>query len=386
MKIVIGVTGSISAYKTANIISLLKKKGYEIHVVMTKSATEFISPMTFEVLSGNKVFVDMFLDDDHTKVEHINITKDADVMLIAPTSYNIVGKIANGIADDMLTTMVSAYPGKIFFAPAMNTNMYKNPIFQENTAKLKKLGHTFIAPKEGVLACGDTGTGKLQDEKIIVATIDKFLKIPQLLTGKKVLITAGATREYIDPIRYITNSSSGKMGSALAEEAKKLGAEVTLISGANQLPSIPGVEILTTDTSESMKEAVLKYFPDTDIVIMAAAVGDYRPIVRHEGKMKKQESNLNIELERTTDILKLLGEKKKHQILIGFAAESENLLAYGKEKLQKKNLDYIVINDISNFATETNSVTLLSKEGETQDFSGLKNIIAYKILEKIFAE
>lgn len=384
MKIVVGITGSISAYKAANIVSLLIKKEYEVHVVMTKSATKFIAPMTLEVLSKNKVFVDMFEDDDHTKVEHINITKDADAMIIAPASYNCIGKIANGIADDMLTTMVSAYTGKTFIAPAMNTNMYKNPVFQSNVGRLKKLGYEFIMPREGLLACGDMGTGKLQEEKTIVNTINTALSIPKSLTGKKILITAGATREYIDPIRYITNTSSGKMGVALARAAKSMGATVTLIAGANKLPAISGIKTEYTETSEDMKKAVLAHYPNIDIVIMTAAVGDYRPITKFKEKMKKQSGDLNLGLERTTDILKLLGKNKTHQTLIGFAAESNNLLDYGKEKLQKKNLDYIVINDISNFATETNAITLLSKDGNTVNFNGLKTEIAYKLLKQIF--
>lgn len=384
MKLIIGVTGSIAAYKAANLVSLFKKKGYGVHVVMTKSATKFINPITFEVLSQNKVFVDMFEDDDHTQVEHINLTKGADAMLIAPASYNVIGKIANGIADDMLTTMVSAYPGKVFFAPAMNTNMYENPIFMKNREILEKLGHEFIAPAQGILACGDVGSGKLQDENLIVQTVHDTLNAPQILKGKKIIVTAGATREYIDPIRYITNTSSGKMGSALAKAARNLGAEVTLITAATILPEIKGVKLLKVQTSEEMKDAVLKLYETTDIVIMSAAVGDYRPAKKYSKKMKKQSGNLSLELERTTDILKLLGEKKTHQLLIGFAAESEHLLEYGKEKLEKKNLDYIVINDIRNFATETNSVVLLSKDGKSWEYEGAKTELGYRILESIF--
>lgn len=383
MKIIVGITGSIAAYKTANIVSLLKKQHCDVHVVMTKSATKFISPITFEVLSQNKVFVDMFLDDNHTQVDHINLSKDADAFLVAPASYNIIGKIANGIADDMLTTMVSAYTGQIYYASAMNTNMYENPIFKKNCAKLKALGHQFISPKEGILACGDEGNGKLQDEQIIVDTVLKN-RLPHWLAGKNVLVTAGATREYIDPIRYITNTSSGKMGVALAQTAKKMGANVTLITGNTPLAKLQDIQTVVADTSEDMKNSVLSHFPHTDIVIMTAAVGDYRPKIRHTGKMKKQEGNLSIEMERTTDILKTLGEQKTHQMLIGFAAESTDLLTYGRGKLEKKNLDYIVINNITNFATDTNTVTLLSKTGEITDFSGLKIEIANRILEKIF--
>lgn len=383
MKIIVGITGSIAAYKAANIVSLLKKKGCQVYVVMTKSATQFINPITLEVLSQNKVFIDMFLDDNHTQIEHINLTKDADFFLIAPASYNIIGKIANGIADDMLTTMAAAYPRPIYYAPAMNTNMYENPIFKENCTKLKELGHQFIFPREGVLACGDKGNGKLQDEETIVETILKK-KTPQWLAGKNVLVTAGATREYIDPIRYITNTSSGKMGIALAQTAQNMGANVTLITGTKPLKDIKDVKMLVVDTSEDMKNHILPLFPSSDIVIMTAAVGDYRPKVQYAEKMKKKEGNLTIELERTTDILKTLGEQKQEQLLIGFAAESSNLLTYGKRKLEKKNLDYIVINNITNFATDTNTVTLLSKSGDTKDFSGLKTEIAYHILEIIF--
>ncbi len=384
MKIIVGITGSIAAYKAANIVSLFKKKNYQVYVVMTKSASKFINPMTFEVLSENKVFVDMFDDDDHTKVEHINLTRDADAILIAPASYNIVGKIANGIADDMLTTMVSAYKGKLFFAPAMNTNMYENPIFIRNKEILEKLGHEFISPKKGVLACGDVGSGKLQDENTIVDEVDKALHAPQILKGKKIIVTAGATREYIDPIRYITNSSSGKMGYSLAKAAQKMGAEVTLISGITTLPEITGIKTIMVKTSEDMYREVLKVYNDAAVVIMSAAVGDYHPAIKHDKKMKKSEGNMSLELERTTDILKSLGEKKTHQILIGFAAESENLLQYGKEKLEKKNLDYIVINDIRNFASEKNTVTLLSKNGDTSEYQGKKTKLAYQILESIF--
>lgn len=384
MKIIIGVTGSISAYKAANIVSLFKKKDYEVHVVMTKSATKFINPITFEVLSQNKVFVDMFEDDDHTQVEHINLTKGAAAMLIAPASYNVIGKIANGIADDMLTTMVSAYTGKIFFAPAMNTNMYLNPIFKKNRETLTMLGYQFIETAEGMLACGDIGQGKLQDEQLIVQTVHNALNIPKLLNGKKILVTAGATREYIDPIRYITNSSSGKMGSAIAVAASQLGAKVILVAGAAVPTPAGGVKTIYTDTSEDMKKAVLAHYDDADVVIMTAAVSDYRPAIKHHKKMKKQEGDLSLALERTTDILKVLGEKKKHQILIGFAAESEHLLEYGKEKLKKKNLDYIVINDIRNFASETNSVILLSKSGTSWEYDGPKTALAFRILESIF--
>ena len=365
--ILVGACGGIAAYKTANIISKLKKNGHNVKVIMTENATKIITPLTLETLSRNKVVTDMWDTNRGYDVEHISFAQWADVVLIAPATYNIVGKTANGIADDMLSTVISACTKPKFFALAMNVNMYENPILHENIEKLKKYGCRFIEADEGFLACNANAKGRLKNEDEIVKILEDFFaeedKFEKKLAGKKVLITAGRTEEPLDPVRYLSNNSSGQMGYSLAEQAGKMGAEVVLVSGPTNLSVPQGItEFVQVRTAEEMNEAVLERYENMDIAIACAAVADYRPKNYSKEKIKKKEGDLVIELERNPDILLNMGNKKSHQILIGFAAETENIIENAKGKLKKKNLDMIVANDAHVMRSKNNAVTLIKKD------------------------
>ncbi|WMJ82100.1 bifunctional phosphopantothenoylcysteine decarboxylase/phosphopantothenate--cysteine ligase CoaBC [Clostridium sp. MB40-C1] len=366
--VVLGVTGGIAVYKALDVVSRLKKEDIDVHVIMTEHAAKFVSPMSFQSLSQNMVIVDMFAEPKAWEIQHISLAKKADLMVVVPATANILGKVACGIADDMLSTTIMATKAPIVFAPAANTNMFLNPIVQDNIIKLKQYGYKFIEPESGRLACGDVGAGKLADTKLISDTIISMLYDIKDLKGKKVLVTAGPTIAPLDPVRYITNRSSGKMGYAIAEEARDRGAEVILISGPSSIEKPFGMKTVNISTNEEMLKAVENNFEWADIVIKAAAVADYKPKKYSDKKIKKSEDEFNLLLEKDTDILKRLGSKKKNQILIGFAAESHDLLENAKGKLEKKNLDYIVANDITcsdtGFASNDNRVNVLCKDGK----------------------
>jgi phosphopantothenoylcysteine decarboxylase / phosphopantothenate---cysteine ligase len=366
--VVIGVSGGIAVYKILDVISALRKRNIAVHVIMSKNATEFVTPLSFQSLSQNIVTVDMFAEPKAWEIQHISLAKKADLFLVAPATANIIGKVANGIADDMITTTILATKAPVVFAPAMNTNMYENPIVQGNIARLKGYGYKFIEPASGRLACGDTGSGKLADTKVITDMVISMLYDKKDLTGKKVLITAGPTIAPIDPVRFITNRSTGKMGYAIAEEARDRGAEVILVSGPSDLQAPAGINLINVKTSEEMFNAVIDNFEDSDIVIKSAAVADYKPAEYSEKKIKKSENELTLKLTKDIDILRKLGELKTKQILIGFAAESNDLIENAESKLRNKNLDFIVANDITSkdigFASDNNQVTILSKYGE----------------------
>lgn len=366
--VVVGVSGGVAVYKALDVISRLRKKDVEIHVIMTKSATEFVTPLSFQSLSQNMVITDMFAEPKAWEIQHISLAKKADLMLIVPATANIIGKVANGIADDMLSTTIMATKAPVVFCPAMNTNMYENPIVQRNISLLKELGYEFIEPASGRLACGDEGKGKLQDTEIIAEETLRRLHSTKDLLGKKVVVTAGPTMVPIDPVRILTNRSSGKMGYSIAEEARDRGAEVVLISGPTSLRKPNGIKVIDVKTNEDMFNAIKNEFKDADIVIKSAAVADYKAKNYSNEKIKKTGDDLNLIFERDRDILKTLGDMKENQILVGFAAESSNLKENAKGKLERKNLDYIVANDISNqetgFASDENKVTIISKSGE----------------------
>lgn len=365
--IVLAVTGSIAAYKIANLASMLKKMDAKITVLMTQNATNFINPITFETLTGNKCLIDTFDRNFQYSVEHVSIAKSADVVLVAPASANVIGKLANGIADDMLTTTVMACRCKKIISPAMNTNMYENPIVQDNIDKLKRFGMEIIEPISGYLACGDTGAGKLPSEEVLLEYILKEVLYEKDLAGKKILISAGPTREAIDPVRYITNHSTGKMGYAIAKHCMRRGAQVTLVTGKTQLPRPMFMNVIDITTAAEMFEAVKENYEDMDIIIKSAAVADYRPANVADNKIKKADGDMSIALERTTDILGFLGENKKEgQFLCGFSMETQNMIENSNKKLIKKNLDMIVANNLkesgAGFGTDTNIVTLITRE------------------------
>ncbi|MCT4606408.1 MAG: bifunctional phosphopantothenoylcysteine decarboxylase/phosphopantothenate--cysteine ligase CoaBC [Marinisporobacter sp.] len=386
--VVVGVTGGIAAYKAADVVSRLKKHGLDVNVIMTKSAQRFINPLTFQSLSQNYVVTDMFEEPKTWEVEHIALAQKADLFLVVPTTANVIGKIASGIADDMLSTTIMATKAPILIAPAMNTNMYENPIVQENIQKLKNLGMHFVEPAEGRLACGDYGKGKLAEPEVIVNRAIELLNQQKDLKGKKILVTAGPTKEPIDPVRYITNHSSGKMGYAVAEKAVARGAEVVLISGPTNLTQSAGVKKVDVNTTNEMYKEVLKRFEWADIVIKSAAVADYRPSNVSDNKIKKSDSDFSIKLTRNPDILMELGKRKKnHQVLVGFAAETQNLLENAKKKIQKKNLDFIVANDLTEegagFKSDTNIVTIIDQDGQLEQCKKMeKKELAEKILDK----
>lgn len=368
--VVIGVCGGIAAYKALDVVSRLKKKNINVDVIMTKSACEFINPLSFQALSQNRVVYDMFSEPVSFEIQHISLAKKADVFAIVPATANVIGKIANGIADDMLTTTVMATKAGVLIAPAMNCNMYENSIVQDNISKLKSYGYDFVEPESGRLACGDVGKGKLADTETITDAILGMLYSPKNLLKKKVLVTAGPTVSPIDPVRFITNRSSGKMGYAIACEARDRGADVTLISGPVSIKAPYNINVINVNTNTEMLQAVLKYYDKSDIVIKAAAVADYKIKKYSSEKIKKSGSDLMLDFVRDTDILEYLGRNKTKQMLVGFAAESSNLLVNAKEKIRKKNLDYIVANDItpkdSGFASSDNRVTIISRSGEVK--------------------
>jgi phosphopantothenoylcysteine decarboxylase/phosphopantothenate--cysteine ligase len=388
--IVIGVTGGIAIYKICDLVSRLKKLKANVHVIMTKSATKFVAPLTFQSLSQNYVVVDMFEEPKTWDIEHISLAKKADLFLIAPATANVIGKIANGIADDMLTTTIMATQGIKLIAPAMNTNMYNNPIVQENIAKLRSLGYGMIEPSAGRLACGDIGVGKLADNDLIMEAIKEALQPNEDYKDKNILITAGPTREWIDPVRYITNPSSGKMGYAIAQAAVKRGARVTLISGPTSIEKPKGIaQFISVETAREMYEAVMEKAHEQDIIIKAAAVSDCRPKEVFKDKVKKENIQLTLELEPNPDILYELGKmKKENQILVGFAAETQNPVEEAKKKIEKKNLDYIVVNDVTEegagFQSETNIVKIIGASYETHDYPQMEKIkLADCILDRI---
>lgn len=387
----VGVSGGIAAYKALDVVSALRKKDIDVRVIMTESATKFVTPLPFQSLSQNMVVTDMFAEPKAFEIQHISLAKRADVFLVAPATANIIGKVANGIADDMLSTTIMATKAKVIFAPAMNTNMYENIIVQENIKKLKKLGYEFIEPSSGVLACGDNGKGKLADVNTIIEKVLQELDnkcLPKDLLGKNVLISAGPTRANIDPVRFITNKSTGKMGYEIAKEARDRGANVTLVSGPTNLNPPSGVNVINVITNEEMKNAILEYYDNSDIVIKSAAVADYKIENYSNKKIKKGDEDLVLTFVRDNDILKILGENKKHQILVGFAAESNDVIENAKKKLKSKNLDYIVANDITSndtgFASDDNKVIIFSKDGEEIYLEKMtKRKVASKIFETI---
>ena len=394
--ILVGVTGGIAAFKSASIVSLLKKKGYNVKVVMTENATNIIGPLTLETLSKNRVYIDMWDKNPHYEVEHISLADWADIVLIAPATYNIIAKVANGIADDMLSTILSAVSLRkpIFFALAMNVNMYENPILNENISKLKSYGYRFIDTNEGLLACNYEAKGRMKEPEEIVDIIErhnlatKIENFKDALKGKKLLITSGRTREDIDPIRYLSNKSSGKMGYSLAQAAVDLGAEVTLVSGPTNLSVPDGLkEFISVDSAIQMYEKVDEKFKDTNIFIACAAVADYRPKEYQDKKIKKSDLNLTIELVRNPDILFEMGKKKENQLLVGFAAETNNIIENALKKLEKKNLDMIVANNASTMGTDTNSIEIIRKDRSSTVINQKSKIeLAYDILKEVILD
>ena len=386
--VLLGVTGSIAAYKIAYLASALKKRHADVHVLMTQNATNFINPITFETLTGNKCLVDTFDRNFQFQVEHVSIAKKADVVMIAPASANVIGKLAHGIADDMLTTTIMACKCKKFISPAMNTNMFENPVVQDNLKILEHYGYEVIAPASGYLACGDTGAGKMPEPETLLAYIEKETTCEKDLKGKKILVTAGPTQEAIDPVRYITNHSSGKMGYAIAKAAMLRGADVTLVSGRTAIEPPMFVNLVPVVTAKDMYEAVTSVSDEQDIIIKAAAVADYRPARVSDEKVKKSDGQMSIELERTDDILKYLGEhKKENQFLCGFSMETQNVIGNSRAKLIKKNLDMVAANNVkvegAGFQGDTNVLTLITQEEEVSLPLMSKEDAALKILDKI---
>ena len=386
--VVLGVTGSIAAYKIATLASMLVKKQASVHVIMTKNATNFINPITFETLTGHKCLVDTFDRNFEFQVEHVSLAKQADVVMIAPASANVIGKLAHGLADDMLTTTLLACKCPKIVSPAMNTAMFENPIVQDNLKILEKYGYEVIQPASGYLACGDTGAGKMPEAETLYQYIERTLADPKDLIGKKVLVTAGPTQENIDPVRYITNHSSGKMGYAVAKAAMLRGADVTLVSGQTTLTPPMFVKYVQITTAEEMYQEVTSRSDEQDIIIKAAAVADYRPKTVYENKVKKKEGQMAIELERTRDILAYLGEhKKENQFLCGFSMETENMIGNSRAKLQKKNLDMVAANNVkvegAGFQGDTNVMTLITQDQEIALPLMSKEEAANKILDII---
>lgn len=386
--VVLAVSGSIAAYKIASLASVLKKLHANVQVLMTKNAVNFINPITFESLTGNKCLVDTFDRNFQYSVEHVALAKQADVVLVAPASANVIGKIAHGIADDMLTTTVMACKCKKIIAPAMNTNMFDNPILQDNLKILEHYGYEVISPAVGYLACGDTGAGKMPEPELLLQYILREIAYEKDMQGKRVLVTAGPTQESIDPVRFITNHSTGKMGYAIAKMCMLRGAEVTLVSGPTSIAKPEFVHVVDVVTAKEMYEEVTKRAKDQDIIIKAAAVADYRPKSVSSEKMKKKDDDLAIPMERTDDILKFLGEhKKEHQFLCGFSMETENMLENSRKKLEKKHLDMIVANNLkvegAGFAGDTNVVTIITGQEEVSLGKMTKEETALRILDEI---
>lgn len=388
--VLLGVTGSIAAYKIAYLASALKKLHAEVHVLMTKNATNFITPITFESLTGTKCLVDTFDRNFQFQVEHVSIAKKADVVMIAPASANVIGKLAHGIADDMLTTTIMACKCKKFISPAMNTNMFENPILQDNLKTLEHYGYEVIQPASGYLACGDTGAGKMPEPETLLSYILREIAAEKDLEGKKVLVTAGPTQESIDPVRYITNHSSGKMGYALAKAAMFRGADVTLVSGPCSITPPPFVKVVPVVTAKDMFDAVTSVSAEQDIIIKAAAVADYRPKQVFDEKVKKQDKEMSIELKKTDDILKYLGEHRTpQQFLCGFSMETQNMIGNSRAKLGKKHLDMVAANNLkvagAGFQGDTNVLTLITQDEDVSLQLMSKEDAANVILDKILS-
>lgn len=388
-KILLCVSGGIAVYKAVALVSKLSQAGAEVKVMMTESATKFVQPLSFQVMSRNDVYTDTFDEKDSRVIAHIDLADWADLIIVAPATANVIGKLANGIGDDMVTTTLLATKAKVWIAPAMNVHMYDHPAVKRNISRLAEDGYEFIEPSEGFLACGYIGKGRLEEPEKIVNLVETYFMPKYLpLKGQKVVISAGPTRERIDPVRFLTNFSSGKMGYALAEAAVLLGADTTLVSGPVSLPKPNGVTLIEVESAEDMLQAVLAHFDEAQIVIKTAAVADYRPKQIHQHKMKKQPGDSVLELERTTDILWTLGQQKKHQLLIGFAAETNDVEKYAKEKLNRKNADYIVANDVtqpdSGFGTDTNTVVVIGQNEYEKHFSNMsKKELAVELLKTI---
>lgn len=385
--VVLGVTGSIAAYKTANLASALKKLGADVHVIMTKNATNFINPITFETLTGNKCLVDTFDRDFEFSVEHVSLADKADVFMVAPATANVIGKIAGGIADDMLTTTIMACKAKKIISPAMNTNMFENPIVQDNIEKLKKYDYEIIDPATGYLACGDTGKGKMPEPEVLLEYILKEIACDKDLEGKNVLITAGPTKEAIDPVRFISNHSTGTMGYALAKNAMRRGAKVTLVTGPTSIDKPMFVDVVEVTSADEMFDAVDKVFDEQDVVIMSAAVADYKPKNQAKEKIKKSEKSVIIELEENKDILFEMSKRKKNQFMVGFAMETENMIENSRHKLEHKKLDMICANNVkvegAGFGEGTNVVTLITKDVEEELEKASKDIVSSQIIDRI---
>ena len=387
--IVLGVTGSIAAYKIANLASMLVKLNADVHVIMTQNATHFITPMTFETLTNNKCIVDTFDRNFNFDVKHVSLAKKGDLFLVAPCTTNVIGKVASGICDDMLTTTIMATKAPVLFSPAMNTGMWENPILQDNLQKLKHYGYHIISPVIGRLACGDTGSGKMPSEEVLLEHILLYLAKEKDLKGKRILVTAGPTQEAIDPVRFISNHSSGKMGYALAKMAVLRGAEVTLVSGPVSIQPFAGIEKVDVKSAQDMFEAVTSRSAEQDVIIMCSAVADYKPANYSDQKVKKNDSEMSIALTRTQDILGYLGEHKHPgQLLVGFSMETENLIENSREKLTKKHADLICANSIASsqtgFAVDTNQVTLISQQEVKELPLCSKEQTADLILDQLF--
>lgn len=390
-KVVLGVSGGIAAYKACALTSKLVQAGADVTVIMTSSATEFVKPLTFQALSRNPVYTDTFDEKIPEQISHIDVADWADLIILAPATANLIGKVANGIADDMLTTTLLASEAPVYVAPAMNVHMYAHPAVQNNLKKLETYGYRFIEPGEGYLACGYVGKGRLEEPETIVSVLEQQESLSLPLKGKKVLVTAGPTRERVDPVRFFTNFSTGKMGYAFAQKARELGANVILVSGPVTIDPPSGIKVIQTESAQEMYEAVMKELDNVDVVIKTAAVADYRPAVFHDQKMKKKEGPLSIEMERTKDILGEIGKVKTDQFVVGFAAETNEPIHYGKQKLAKKNADAIVVNNVAEagagFGADTNVVTYLNKHGLEWSLPlQSKEDVAHKILIQVSDE
>lgn len=391
-RILLCVSGGIAVYKAAALTSKLVQAGAEVKVMMTASACEFVTPLTFQALSRNPVYTDTFDEKDPSVIAHIDLADWPDLILVAPATANMIGKIANGLADDMISTTLLAATAPVWIAPAMNVHMYDHPAVKKNMSILSSFGYSFIEPGEGYLACGYVGKGRLEEPETIVSLIGSYFSqashTQKILEGVNVLVTAGPTVERIDPVRFFTNRSTGKMGYALAEQAAKLGASVTLVTGPTNLEYPKGVQVVQIESAQQMLEAVMQRYHEADVVIKSAAVADYRPKHVFDQKMKKQPGEAVLELERTTDILRTLGERKEHQLLVGFAAETEQVDEYAQKKLASKNLDMIVANNVTTegagFGTDTNIVTLYKRSGESKELPILsKHDVATEVLKEV---
>lgn len=389
--ILLCVTGGIAVYKAAALTSKLVQAGANVKVVMTEAARQFVTPLTFQSLCKNEVYVDTFDEKKPDVIAHIDLADWADVVLVAPATANTIAKLAHGIADNMVTTVLLATKAPVWLAPAMNVHMYEHPAVRQNMRTLQSFGYRFIEPSEGLLACGYVGKGRLEEPETIVSLLEQHMATEALLKGKKVLVTAGPTREKLDPVRFFSNHSTGKMGYALAEAARDFGADVVLVSGPTSLPNPAGVNIVRVESAQQMYEEVMKHFHDSHIVIKTAAVADYRPKYVADNKIKKQQGDYTVVLERTIDILQTLGEQKTHQFLVGFAAETNDVERYAKEKLARKNADMIVANNVvqegAGFGTDTNIVTIFKRDGTAKRLPLLpKSEVAKEILREVYDE